>query len=568
MNYKRFAIVLLLGLFIQNYALPLQVKSAEERRIAIVYMSEYDEPTKNVYFWEATFSAFATSIQTDPVSQVDEQFIKDAHTLVFIGEREGVLPKQFRQIVDAFQGEIIAFGENVDQLHHFQSWQMKEKETLRTLEGELLVSPKEVRVMTPPKERDVVARGMSIDRDIPYISVHGRASYIASTMSDPVAQLTVTRWLSTKYHRHMPTKHEAFIRLEGIHPMTEAETVRKISAPFIKRQLPFYLSVTPVYTNRETGEQVYLQQNKTLVGVLQSLQQQGGIIIANGYEGVYRQLTHGEDPEFWDQLYKQRITSRVPKEDVAPLLTYSDFPSKTLYNEYIQGIDDEEQQYVEEKLTLAIEAFVNQKLYPLAFQAPLHAMSQNGYEVASTHFTSMFGNIQMSDQYFESTAPLMISKPLAAGGMEVYPDTLGAIQADEKESLLKVKNRLLELQTIQGSVIGGSYSVYQSPELLEALLQMIEQTSHPEWVDLRKRQQLTQTNHITIHQQLDGDLQVETDRSIFSMIIQRLKRNPFESALWLMAGIVLLFIIAFFVYVSTLRMRLRKRLFEERAHDG
>ena len=97
---------------------------------------------------------------------------------------------------------------------------------------------------------------------------------------------------------------------------------------------------------------------------------------------------------------------------------------------------------------------------------------------------------------------------------------------------------------------------------------MIEQTSHPEWVDLRKRQQLTQTNHITIHQQLDGDLQVETDRSIFSMIIQRLKRNPFESALWLMAGIVLLFIIAFFVYVSTLRMRLRKRLFEERAHDG
>jgi uncharacterized protein YdaL len=271
----------------------------------------------------------------------------------------------------------------------------------------------------------------------------------------------------------------------------------------------------------------------------------------------------GEGFEFWDIELNQKITT-IQTEQLPPKMKQrSAFPSEDLYQTYIQEINKIEERYIDTKLTKSIEDLTDLELYPLSFEAPHYAMSSSGYQVTSNYFTSIFGQVQFSDDTWElMRAPLIPSKPAILSGMTLYPETIGFIDPTLADPYETMEKEIERLQTVRVHDCG----FYQSyiAGIFARMVELIESVPNMEWLDLRKTDQFTQTAHYTIRQEEGKSIEVSMDLSLMDRVYKKVERNPFDFLLWTLAITVSLVIIAFFAYVLALRTRLRKRLFKER----
>ena len=528
-------------------------------------MTSDDLPNENVYLWEATFSAFAEDIQLVAANQIDEAILHDADVLVFIGDERGVVPQLLQENVKAFKGRVIAFGHNAEQLQPYTEWSFNGEETIRTLDGQSLPTTRSIIHAVPPSESEILSVGETLNGQIPFIIQKGLHAYIASTSIGTAEKFAVSSLIYTLLNLQPPTTHPAYIRLEDISPITDPKLVKEAGDYLADRNIPFYMAMIPVYVNSETGEQIFLSENKELVQVLQNLQSRGGMIIAHGYTHSYRADETGEGFEFWDVEFNQKITTIESDEPSFPLQAQSGFLTKEAYETYMNEIDEIEKQYINQKQTKSIEHLVDNGLYPIAFEAPHYTMSSSGYQITSTYFSSIFGQIQLSDDDWEvMNSPLFTSTPAIMSDMIFYPETIGFVDPELENPLEEMEEAIEQLKRVPGSMIGGFYHPYIGIDYLPEMVGLIESVGNIEWLDLRETSQLVETNHVTIKQEPGKLLQISSTISRADRLLQKLKDYPFEASLWIMAIVVTLFIFAFFIYISRLRVRLRKRLFEER----
>lgn len=554
---------------IHLFLLPIETKAGKKLDIAVVYMTSNNLPNENVFLWEATFSAFDEGIQLFDVHEVEVEKILEFDVLVFIGEQKGEIPRKFRESVKDFTGITIAFGYNSTQLVPYQDWEIKGEEGMRELDGELLPVVQQIVHMVPPKEAEVLAVANTLNGQLPFIVQNGPHAYIASTTIGQAEKFAVSRAIYTLLNIEVPQQHPAYIQLVDISPISSPKIVQEAGAYLIQRGIPFYLAITPVYVNHETGERMLLSENNELVEVLQELQAKGGMIIAHGYENVYRLGNSSEDAEFWDLAYDQKITTHNIEVLVSPIKSLSSFTSKKAYETYLKNLDEVEASYIAKKEEMAIENLVENELYPLAFKVPNYAMSSNGYHVTANYFTSIFGYLQLSDTNWKVTnTPLFISNPVITGGMILYPETVGFVNSELEDPLEDIKNSVNQLKTVPGAVLGGAYPSEITPKELKEIIDFIEGIGPVDWLDLRETSQYVQTNHIEIKQEVGKPIQILSTITNNDALVKRIKNQPFEAALWGMVLVVVLFILAFLTYISTLRLRLRRRLFEEREHNG
>ncbi|MGG0665128.1 DUF2334 domain-containing protein [Viridibacillus arvi] len=571
MNYKRLILGISIIIVMCIQSIPTFASVSKEQKkpaILVVYQSTDGIANSDTLLLEAIFAGISDQVQLSSVQQVTIETIKNIDVVVFVGEDRSNLPTQFLNAIKQFKGHLIALGKNAEQLPRFEKWQFFGSKLLRTLDGEPLSKLMNIEYVKPPKGSEVLVEGTNLNDKYPVIVKDGNTSYIAKTNFLSNDNYILSRELFNLLDLQEPIKHLAYIRLEDISPISDPKLVKVTGEYLAQKGIPFYMALIPVYVNSESGEQVQLKDNKELVKVLQHLQSLGGMVIAHGYTHTYRYTETGEGFEFWDSINNQKISSISASDDTIKMKKRADFSTKEAYRHYLGSIDEIEKKYIEDKIKLSIEKLTELKLYPISFEAPHYAMSSTGYDIIAQHFTSIFGQVQLSDDTWKRMgAPLLISKPSLLSDMTLYPETIGFIDPSRQEPLKEMEEKIKKVQQVPGSVIGGFYHPYLGMEYLPEMVSLIEEVPNLEWLDLRKSKQIVQSENIMIQQE-DGELKVVSHIKWADKVKQRMGENPFEMVLWILAIIVALFVIAFFIYVVSLRTKLRKRLFEERNING
>lgn len=547
---------------------PKIVSAQSLDQVAVVYMTDGDSVSEEVVFWEAQLSNMANEVTLHSV--YDVQSINEYDALLFIGETKGVVPIAFQEMSNNYPGQLIAMGYNAEQLSLFKEWSFGNDEIMRGIEGQFLPFTSTIHQVQPPSGSRVLATATILEGEIPFIVKKGRISYIATTSIGQQEVFAVAKHFPKLLETTQTQTHLSFLVLNQISPFMDIQLIERAAKTVLASEIPLYLSVKPAIINRTTGEEIRLEADKKMLEILKDLQAQGAYIIVEGYNQTYRNDEVKNNTEFWDALFDQPITKNDMSIERVAVSKEEGFRSRSEYEEARMQEIEEETTYIQHKLTAAIDELVKEGLYPLAFKVPDNAMSTNGYAVTSNYFTSLFGRLQLSDEtQFSKQTPLFVTKPAKLNGMTLYPYTLPAIdERDPTTSLVEVEQVLDQLEEIPGAVIGGSIPVSLDAQHLQSLIHMISKVEGSQWLDLNTTSQVVETESYQVIQNPGEALQYTSKFSKSSQLWRTIKERPFEASLWGMAFVVLVFIIGFFINISTLRIRLRKRLFEEREQNG
>lgn len=538
---------------------PKIVSAQSLDQVAVVYMTDGDSVSEEVVFWEAQLSNMANEVTLHSV--YDVQSINEYDALLFIGETKGVVPIAFQEMSNNYPGQLIAMGYNAEQLSLFKEWSFGNDEIMRGIEGQFLPFTSTIHQVQPPSGSRVLATATILEGEIPFIVKKGRISYIATTSIGQQEVFAVAKHFPKLLETTQTQTHLSFLVLNQISPFMDIQLIERAAKTVLASEIPLYLSVKPAIINRTTGEEIRLEADKKMLEILKDLQAQGAYIIVEGYNQTYRNDEVKNNTEFWDALFDQPITKNDMSIERVAVSKEEGFRSRSEYEEARMQEIEEETTYIQHKLTAAIDELVKEGLYPLAFKVPDNAMSTNGYAVTSNYFTSLFGRLQLSDEtQFSKQTPLFVTKPAKLNGMTLYPYTLPAIdERDPTTSLVEVEQVLDQLEEIPGAVIGGSIPVSLDAQHLQSLIHMISKVEGSQWLDLNTTSQVVETESYQVIQNPGEALQYTSKFSKSSQLWRTIKERPFEASLWGMAFVVLVFIIGFFINISTLRIRLRKR---------
>ncbi|PIC85393.1 hypothetical protein CSV72_13770 [Sporosarcina sp. P20a] len=563
MNYKFLVFVSLLLLL-----LPIPAQADSSERLLLLYMTADGEMNERIVMAEANLSAFVDSIDVIAAEDIRPETVQTYKHIVVVGDAVAKVPENIQRELRQFNGMLLVFGHNADQLPQFQKWDFIQEQRISSVDGDLLDVAKSVVHAIPPKGSTLLAEAETIDQRIPYIVRHENVSFIATTEFSTEEKYVLSRALYDIFDVKHPMTHPAYIQLEGITPISKVNDVREAGEYLADHGIPFILSVTPVHVNPETAEKVLLSTNKELVEELKLLQMRGGVVIVNGYDHSYRLDEQFVGYEFWDMKLNQPIGSSPIDLLPSSIQSPTHFSSNEDYMNYRAADLQAESAMVHTKQRLAIEHLVDVGLYPIGVKIPQYTMSANGYAATSEYFTTLFGRMQVSDTDGHLVnMPLFVSKPSRLSGMTLYPETIGYVEPDEAEPLEEMKQNINKLQTVPGSVIGGLYHTYIGASYLPKMVRLMESVPGMKWIDFSKMNPSVHTPDITIRYTEEG-AQSTSSITKWQKWTKMIQENPINASLWMIVVVVALFLVAFAVYVLSLRLRLKKRLFEERDRLG
>ncbi|WP_052487150.1 polysaccharide deacetylase family protein [Gordoniibacillus kamchatkensis] len=333
---------------------------------------------------------------------------------------------------------------------------------------------------------------------------------------------------------HADDYHEAYIRIEDVHPLTDPKKLRAIADFLYSRHIPFMVAVIPVYTDAAGGNVVNFEDKPEFTAALHYMEDRGGSLIMHGYKHRYRDGETGEGFEFWD------AQSDKPIPDEAAYMT--------------------------DKLEKGIARMAKQGLYPLAFEPPHYAMSQTGYRIVNRYFSTLVGNLQLNDTTYlvSQQPPYRLQHSLA--GLKVVPETIGYV-ADEAGAAAPMLEKAKQLMIVRDSVIGAFFHPYlklsQLTELVDGLSAL-----NVDFIDLKAESNEVRTDFITIRSdggQVTASIQNRSKLDALAAVPAKSKLAPLFSLVmtWGIAAVVTLFLIMFFWFLLLLRTRRKKRLFYE-----
>ncbi|GAE94570.1 hypothetical protein JCM21714_3740 [Gracilibacillus boraciitolerans JCM 21714] len=318
----------------------------------------------------------------------------------------------------------------------------------------------------------------------------------------------VSHFLADALHFYFSVEHDhvnkAMLRLEDIHPKLIGEDLMEIATYLKNKDIPYLVSVIPVYKNPKTKEEFHLSDNSKLVDVLQFMQNNGGSFVLHGYTDQYGNNPTGDGFEFWDKQHNQPIY--FPPNQLEIIKSEKDFADSTEYKKYLEDKKKFETEYIKERIKKGMAELEKVQLYPIAFEAPHYAMSQNGYQVISDYFPFYIGQVQLSDQDWRvMTESPTISNPNFLNGMTLFPETVRYIEYNEPNSLAQIREHITETSIVRDGVISGFYHPFLGKDQLTELVSEFEKQSHIEWIDLQEIYNDAFPNKIKFQQSSDND---------------------------------------------------------------
>lgn len=489
-------IIMLLTICFSSYLfiLPIEGKAAtEEPKVLVVYSNTTGEVDEMMRTLDLLIGHFTSDITFVTAQKVKKKDLKNVTHLFYYGNHAERLPASYLRLYDDFTGTFVAIGYNAEQLgDHFNFIHFGDEKIVHSLisnsnEIKINIAPEYVVEMTTNKGKVLMSGEVKETKEqIPIVIQHDNHFYFAIDDFSSPKNIMIGDCLFEVFAQQRSNKNPAYIRLEDIHPLADADALKEITTMLKKKNIPFMMAVIPVYTNPETGKKYHFSDSPKLLKVLKEAQDHGGSVVLHGYTHQFRESETGEGFEFWDVQYNRPIYTEADQS--LNIKSRTDFSSAAGYERYMKELQSFESEYIRTKVTRGIQELTNYGLYPLAFEAPHYTMSQNGYAILSEYFSTYVGQVQLTDRDWEimETTPY-ISKPVMLNGMELLPETMGYVQPENAESILQMMERAQLYRQTQSGILGAFYHPYLGVDKFQELIEKMEQIPNVEWIDLKKR---------------------------------------------------------------------------------
>jgi len=196
------------------------------------------------------------------------------------------------------------------------------------------------------------------------------------------------------------TRHLAMVRIEDVHPLSDPDALRDIASFLHRQHVPFQISLVPFYVFPDQNIYVGLHEKPEFVEAIKYMVEKGGGVVMHG-------TTHqrfGEttsDYEFWDPL-----NNRPP-----------------------EGVNAAT---IREKLEKGLKECWSVGIYPLMWETPHYAGSQELYRTVKDYFSIAMERRQAIDQAgSDQYLPYLV--PCDRFGQTMVPENLGYVPLDRQD---------------------------------------------------------------------------------------------------------------------------------------
>lgn len=560
--WRKYSIVIIL-VCIVGLIIPTAHAAEDDDQILFVYTAS--SSNENVKKLDLLLHHFSTETMVIEAETLTEEMMQTADYIVVYHGSEEDLPEA---IVKKFQGMdkklFIFIGENVAQVWPNMATKKQVINSIGfTKQGKRFPIQERVsaHIASENDIDEVLLYGFYGEQVVPLMVKNKQQYYLGVTELNELILQHVAELLHDIIANDHIAGHEAYIRLENIHPLTDAKKVQEVVDVLESRQIPYVLAVQPVYTNPETRDVTTFKDAADLLKVIHDAQKANGTVLVHGYTNE-QELGY----EFWDATFDQPMINEIDKQAGVKRKPPIAFQTATAYEDYQTMMHEKEKEYVNERLERAIKGLVKEEIYPIGFAPPFHLMSEAGYETAANYFTALVGQVQLSDE----TAASLYAPPFATTasflhGMTVYPETVGDISQLTTVSHEQAAKNVAKAQIVRDGMIGLSYQTYLGANQLASQLDEIEHISGLQWLGLNQTDQQVMTGHISIQAMTDNPIHVVshmTWKEHFNDWIQQF--TVLEKVLWVVTLLVFIFVVLFLSFALHLRLQLKRRLFEER----
>ncbi|MEW9700596.1 DUF2334 domain-containing protein [Paenibacillus sp. SI8] len=549
-------------------------------RVLVIYSTESGTMNESVRLLDLLLGQFTGQITFKADEAVTSGDLQEVTHLVYYGNTAKKLPSAVAPLIGEFKGSVLAIGENADQLGARFSFMKTRPDTVINKISKTDPSTHEpvyqlldVNYAITHVELlrgETILQGWKGDIPFPLFVQYENSAYLASSDLYVPFNRFLSEGLAAFLGKPLLSERMAYIRLEDIHPMSDPKLLKQTGDYLADKGIPFMIAVIPVYTNSETNQQIHLAESPQLVEVLRYLQGRGASILLHGYTHQYRSSETGEGFEFWD--VKNNTPIWGPADHETTVKKRYEFSSKADYDHYMDGLNAFESAYVETRVQSGIRELTELGLYPLAFEAPHYVMSQNGYEVVSRYFNYLLGQTQISDSDWQHMGvSAFMSKPSFLHGMALLPETIGFYDHTSLTPEADIDQKINDMEFVEGGMMGMFYHPYLGLEKLKTFISHLERVPNVSWLDLRKMNISVHAPNLTISTDAQGKIHYDNTSPPVETphIVQGIKRlGSLQLILWGMAILVAMMVLMFFLYTLSMRMNLRKQLFEERNISG
>ncbi|SDO23647.1 DUF2334 domain-containing protein [Alkalicoccus daliensis] len=485
--------------------------------VLVVYSSEKNEIDFEQRVLDMALGHFSEDIAYINTSELSEKDLAGVTHLFYYGLMEEKIPEKAAEIITLFDGPTVAIGKNVENLgKKFDFIEMGEEETITEINilnetnKKRIIEPNTILGIDINKEAEVLVEGKGKTGTYPFITQLHDSYYIASDKLIPPYSVYFSQILNQVFNAETSKETPAYLRLEDVHPLADAEGLMEIAEYLKEKNIPYMIAAIPVYTHPETGREYHFHDAPEVLKALQYMQENGGSVILHGYTHQFREDETGEGFEFWDVEHDMPVY-HGPDEEPRDKKE-SDFEKEADYLAYQEENIQYETEYVRNRLTRGVQELTNYGLYPLAFEAPHYTMSQNGYKVVSEHFSTYVGQLQLSDEDWETMESTPYAgKPSILHGMTLLPETIGYVQPDDSNAVEKMMEKAEEHQITEGGMIGGFYHPYLGIDGLKEVVQEMENIPNIDWIDLKELGTEVNVENVSIKGK-NGSIQVEVDQ--------------------------------------------------------
>ncbi|MCI0745043.1 MAG: DUF2334 domain-containing protein [Verrucomicrobia subdivision 3 bacterium] len=235
------------------------------------------------------------------------------------------------------------------------------------------------------------------------------------------------------------------LRVEDYHARSDHAHFRRIADYLYSRRIPYAVSTTPLFFDRESDTVETLADNPELVDGLRYAQRRGARLVMKG--------TVFDDGriEFWDTQLDRPLAN--------------------------DSIDQHR-----ERLHRALQQMFRHELLPLAWQTPGYAASRHAYTAIADVFSTAVERVQLSDATFRES---YVTSALSADryGRLIVPENAGYALNSESNSFAGIGEMTDFLAGLRGVVAGSYVHCYQPLEKIIALIDLL-QTYNLHFLDL------------------------------------------------------------------------------------
>ncbi|MZP30181.1 DUF2334 domain-containing protein [Heliobacterium undosum] len=353
---------------------------------------------------------------------------------IYMGTYPEKVPRTLLRDVAGSQKPVMWLGRNIEQLDVAGGprWQtrLSERQSVAYIYKDRTINanrPQQMNLVREfPVDSVVWAWADTPQGRFPFGLRNHRFWYVADTDLHSRAYLLVADQLYDFLGQPSEGKRWATLRIEDVHPLRSAETLRQFADALKSRNIPFMVTVVPVYVNPKTGERVTLSERPDLVEALRYMEASGGTILVHGLTHQVGDVETGWGFEFWDADREEPVVSKT-------------FPD-----------------WAEKRWDRAINDLRALGLRPLGITVPHYAMNRDTYVQLRDRVDLLVGSPQISGHSrLTQKVPYLLKKDQY--GYRVIPENIGFFDFRKEDPVAPMLKAAEEVTLVRDCAAGAFF---------------------------------------------------------------------------------------------------------------